>query len=103
MVKRCVYCSVNVDENCVVDMCERCMYQVWGKKMTKAIIENMERERGKGNLELGEVGASRENVVISEEEVWGDDVEVGGGFDDVISDVEIEEPLVSGEVESYIQ
>jgi len=58
MIKRCVYCNVELEENSVVDICQTCMYKVWGPKMSQAIISGMEKEKAKGNMELGRVGES---------------------------------------------
>ena len=50
MSKKCIYCKEAISEECVVDFCERCGKGVWGEKMFKTIIENMERARDNQDL-----------------------------------------------------
>jgi hypothetical protein len=50
MVKKCIYCSTEVDDSCVIDFCDRCGKGVWGEKMFNTIVSNMEEARDKGDL-----------------------------------------------------
>lgn len=50
MAKKCIYCGREVDSNCVIDFCEICGKKVWGEKMFRAIIQNMEQARNNGDL-----------------------------------------------------
>ena len=45
MVKKCIYCEKEISDENVVDFCEKCGKGVWGEKMFKAIIQNMEEAR----------------------------------------------------------
>ncbi|MBU3906889.1 MAG: hypothetical protein KKA64_01430 [Nanoarchaeota archaeon] len=52
MTKKCIYCGAAVDDNSVIDFCERCGVMVWGQKMFNTIKKNMEDARESGDLEL---------------------------------------------------
>jgi len=50
MSKKCIYCKEKIPDELVVDFCERCGKSVWGEKMYRAILENMEKARENGDL-----------------------------------------------------
>ena len=50
MSKKCIYCKAEVSDNSVIDFCEKCGVEVWGRKMFDTIIKNMENARDKGDL-----------------------------------------------------
>jgi len=58
MAKKCIYCKTSVDEQSVIDFCERCGVGVWGEKMFRTIKVNMEKARDTGNLHQGSIGNS---------------------------------------------
>lgn len=50
MTKKCIYCKADVDDNCVIDFCDRCGISVFGQKMFQTIVHNMEDARDRGDL-----------------------------------------------------
>jgi len=50
MTRKCIYCKKEINENSVIDFCERCGVGVWGQKMFKTIVKNMEEAREKEDL-----------------------------------------------------
>ena len=50
MVKKCVYCRTDINDNRSLDVCDKCGVGVWGERMFNAIIQNMDEARDKGDL-----------------------------------------------------
>ncbi len=50
MSKKCIYCKTAISDDSVIDFCDRCGTRVWGDKMFKAIVDNMESARNNGDL-----------------------------------------------------
>lgn len=50
MVRKCIYCGVGVSEDSVIDFCVKCGVGVWGEKMFKTILKNMEDASAKDDL-----------------------------------------------------
>lgn len=55
MGKYCIYCKADIDQNSVVDVCQRCGISVWGHKMFATIVENMQGAKEAGDLYQGSV------------------------------------------------
>jgi predicted RNA-binding Zn-ribbon protein involved in translation (DUF1610 family) len=50
MVKKCMYCGIELEDSFVVDFCKKCGTNVWGEKMFNTIVKNMEEARDSGDL-----------------------------------------------------
>ena len=56
MTTKCVYCKQsNVPDERPLTVCDVCGKSVWGEKMFRAIISNMEQAEGRGDLHQGSV------------------------------------------------
>lgn len=49
-MKKCIYCKCEILDERVIDVCDSCGVGVWGPNMFKAIRQNMDEEREKGNI-----------------------------------------------------
>ena len=50
MVKKCLYCSIELAQENIIDFCDRCGINVFGTKMLNTIKQNMENARSRGDL-----------------------------------------------------
>jgi uncharacterized UBP type Zn finger protein len=57
MTKNCVYCKENILDNRALDVCDKCGVGVWGTKMFKAILNNMQDAQDKGDLRNASSGS----------------------------------------------
>ena len=49
MVK-CIYCGCELFDERVMEVCDKCGISVWGEKMFKTIVQNMDNARDNGDL-----------------------------------------------------
>ena len=50
MTKKCLYCGAELDDDCIIDFCEKCGVQTFGRKMFDAIVKNMTKAKNNGTL-----------------------------------------------------
>jgi hypothetical protein len=50
MPKRCVYCKNEITDDRALDVCDKCGYGVWGDRMFKAILNNMNNAKENDDL-----------------------------------------------------
>mgnify|MGYP001559724379 CR=1 FL=1 len=58
MVKKCGFCKGEITDDRAFEVCDRCGLGIWDAKMFKAIKDNMEKAKVKGDLFQGSVGTS---------------------------------------------
>ena len=49
-MKKCIYCGKEINQSCVIDFCEHCGVQAFGRKMFDTIVSNMENARDNQDL-----------------------------------------------------
>ena len=52
-MKKCIYCKSDIEEESVIDFCDRCGKGVFGERMFNAIVQNMQEANKRGDLSQG--------------------------------------------------
>ncbi len=50
-MKKCIYYKKQLPDESVIDFCETCGVGVWGERMFRAIVKNMEEAKSRGDLQ----------------------------------------------------
>lgn len=50
-MKKCIYCKSEINDESVIDFCERCGKGVFGDRMFNAILHNMKEAGKRGDLD----------------------------------------------------
>lgn len=50
---KCVFCSIELPDNRVIEICDQCGISMYGAKTFKATIQNMEQAKIRGDLDQG--------------------------------------------------
>jgi len=53
--KKCIYCTIPLENDQAIDVCVRCGHGIWGERMFSTIKDNMEKAMEKGDLHQGSV------------------------------------------------
>jgi len=49
-MKKCIYCGTEISNESIIDFCEKCGVNTFGKKMFDTIVQNMKNARANGDL-----------------------------------------------------
>jgi|TARA_B100001971_G_C18233738_1_gene565687 hypothetical protein len=50
-MKKCMYCKCDLEDQNVIEFCDRCGRGVFGEKMFNAIVQNMNEASQRGDLD----------------------------------------------------
>mgnify|MGYP001614304230 FL=1 len=50
MIKKCVYCRQDLQDQRAIDVCDKCGVGVWGQRMFSTILKGMNDANAKGDL-----------------------------------------------------